>query len=65
MAKVSGEVGSLFVHQLRNAVDMLNLEGAEISLWVGRGFFSKPFVIEGQKKEPLRRLVSWMEECTK
>ena len=61
MNKVTGEVGSLFVHHLRNAVDQMNLDGAKVDLWVGRGFFSKPFVVRCERSEPLRRLMKWME----
>lgn len=65
MYKVEGNVGRFVTHHLRNAVDQLNLDGAGIELWVGRGIFSRPFVAKGKKSEPLERLNAWLSEVAR
>lgn len=60
--QISGTAGLLFVPHLRNAVDMLNMEGANLKLWVGRGFFSKPFIVKGSNEIAMRRLRKWLQD---
>lgn len=47
----SGEVGALLVGQLRDYVEQCRFEGMDVEIWIGHGWFVKPFSIRGAKKD--------------
>lgn len=46
MPSVSGTIGSLLAKSLENAIKQAKFEGREVDIWIGKGFFEKPFTIK-------------------
>ena len=64
MATLEFTAGRLYFTAIENAVSKMKFAGHNISLWMGKGFFSRPFIITGDD-EVVRHIQSWLIEINK
>lgn len=58
------DAGLLVILPLRNAVEYMQEIGFNITIWVGKGWLSKPVVIKGDEAARLR-ITPWLMELAK